>query len=183
MARETDVCNAVTYDITWIAYYGWVWTTLEAQLAVICASAPSLKVFFNRYLNQYTSRAGYTGNISRGKTPDIASKMASNAFVSKHSQYSTQRSQIRGGDSSEEEIPLGGIHVNHKLQISIEERDDRSQKSFASTKALTMVPSSHQGWRDRVDWTGTVRSALRPGSRANSGVRGHEVDIETGRAV
>ncbi|KAF2466473.1 uncharacterized protein BDR25DRAFT_269074, partial [Lindgomyces ingoldianus] len=38
-----------TYDITWIAHHGWIWTALEADLGVICASAPALKVFFRRY--------------------------------------------------------------------------------------------------------------------------------------
>ncbi|EMD94642.1 hypothetical protein COCC4DRAFT_147404 [Bipolaris maydis ATCC 48331] len=176
-----------TYDITWIAYYGWIWTNLEAQLAVICASAPSLKVFFNRYLTQYTSRDGYTGNLSRGNPPEVASKLASNAFVSKQSQFSSHKSQIRGGDAtSSEEIPLDGIHVNHKLQISIEERDDSSYKSFESTKALTELPPSHQVWRDRIEWAESCRNvcaAFRPGSMGNPGIRSREGDIEAGRAI
>ncbi|EUC40350.1 hypothetical protein COCMIDRAFT_109065 [Bipolaris oryzae ATCC 44560] len=176
-----------TYDITWIAYYGWIWTNLEAQLAVICASAPSLKVFFNRYLTQYTSRDGYTGNLSRGKTPEVSSKLASNVFASKHSQFSSHKSQIRGGDATpSEEIPLEGIHINHKLQISIEERDDTSHKSFESTKALTELPPSHQAWRDRIEWAESCRNvcaAFRPGSMGNPGVRSRDGDIETGRAT
>lgn len=40
-----------TYDITWWAHDGWVWTALEAQLGIICASAPALKVFLRRYFN------------------------------------------------------------------------------------------------------------------------------------
>lgn len=187
MVRKPNACNAVTYDITWIAYYGWIWTNLEAQLAVICASAPSLKVFFNRYFTQHTSRDGYTGNISRGKTPEVASKLASNAFLSKHSQFSSHKSQIRGGDATpSEEIPLEGIHVNHKLQISIEERDDSSHKSFESTKALTELPPSHQAWRDRIEWAESCRNvcaAFRPGSMGNPGIRSRDGDIETGRAI
>ena len=159
-----------------------MWTTIEAQLAVICASAPSLKVFFNRYLTQYTTRTGYTGELSRGNSPD-ASRLASNVFASKHSQSTTQQSQIRGGDAPDEDIPLGGIHVNHKLQVKVEERDDVSQKSFASTKALTSLPEFHQGWRDRVDWAEgyrSVRSAFQPGSRGPPTRQG---DVEAGHAT
>ncbi|KZM24673.1 hypothetical protein ST47_g4191 [Ascochyta rabiei] len=55
-----------TYDITWYAYYGWIWTALEADLAVICASAPALKMFFRRYFNMKTSRSDYA--VSGGRT-------------------------------------------------------------------------------------------------------------------
>lgn len=35
-----------TYDVTWAAQAAWMWLTIEAELAVICASAPALKQFF-----------------------------------------------------------------------------------------------------------------------------------------
>jgi len=35
-----------TYDTTWEAQPAWLWLVVEANLAVICASAPALKVFF-----------------------------------------------------------------------------------------------------------------------------------------
>ncbi|RAR11366.1 integral membrane protein [Stemphylium lycopersici] len=179
--RLTNQFVYFTYDITWIAYYGWVWTTLEAQLAVICASAPSLKVFLNRYFAQYTTRAGYSG-VSRGKTPNLSSKAPSNAFFSKKSQSSIQQSQM-GGDMLHEEVPLEGIQINRKLDVKVEERDDCSQKSFASTRNLTTVPQSHQGWRERADWAEgcrTVCAAFRPGSRGTSASRNPD-DIEAGR--
>ncbi|RAR09048.1 integral membrane protein [Stemphylium lycopersici] len=180
--QKFGLCGVfVTYDITWIAYYGWVWTTLEAQLAVICASAPSLKVFLNRYFAQYTTRAGYSG-VSRGKTPNLSSKAPSNAFFSKKSQSSIQQSQM-GGDMLHEEVPLEGIQINRKLDVKVEERDDCSQKSFASTGNLTTVPQSHQGWRERADWAEgcrTVCAAFRPGSRGTSASRNPD-DIEAGR--
>ncbi|KAF2089621.1 hypothetical protein K490DRAFT_8203, partial [Saccharata proteae CBS 121410] len=34
-----------TYDITWAAVPIWGWTAVEANVAIICASAPALKVF------------------------------------------------------------------------------------------------------------------------------------------
>jgi hypothetical protein len=35
-----------TYDITWAAQGAWIWLTIEAEVAVICASAPALKSLF-----------------------------------------------------------------------------------------------------------------------------------------
>ncbi|KAF2837819.1 integral membrane protein, partial [Patellaria atrata CBS 101060] len=35
-----------TYDITWAAEEGWLWTMIESHLGIICASAPALKIFF-----------------------------------------------------------------------------------------------------------------------------------------
>src|ERR1700753_3757074 len=39
-----------TYDMTWESYLAWIWFALEAHLAVICASAPALKIFFKQTL-------------------------------------------------------------------------------------------------------------------------------------
>ncbi|EFQ98136.1 hypothetical protein MGYG_01172 [Nannizzia gypsea CBS 118893] len=38
-----------TYDVTWEGYKVWVWTDLEINLAVICASIPVLRPFVQRY--------------------------------------------------------------------------------------------------------------------------------------
>lgn len=32
--------------MTWESYWAWVWLVVEANFAVICASAPALKTFF-----------------------------------------------------------------------------------------------------------------------------------------
>jgi hypothetical protein len=64
-----------TYDITWAAYDVWIWTVVEAHLAIICASAPALKIFVQRYLStfsltgtasqrKYSRKAGYSGQNS-----------------------------------------------------------------------------------------------------------------------
>jgi hypothetical protein len=36
--------------MTWGSYRGWIWFALESHLAVICASAPALKIFFKHTL-------------------------------------------------------------------------------------------------------------------------------------
>jgi hypothetical protein len=44
-----------TYDTTWEAQPAWLWLIVEANLAVICASAPALKVFFKATLDSPSS--------------------------------------------------------------------------------------------------------------------------------
>lgn len=48
-----------TYDTTWAAATVWSWTLVEAHFAIICASAPALKLFFRRFL-QSTQGHSYT---------------------------------------------------------------------------------------------------------------------------
>jgi hypothetical protein len=37
-----------TYDMTWHSYQAWIWFAIESHLAVICASAPALKIIAKR---------------------------------------------------------------------------------------------------------------------------------------
>lgn len=39
-----------TYDVTWESYPAWIWYAIESHMAVICASAPALKLFFKETL-------------------------------------------------------------------------------------------------------------------------------------
>jgi hypothetical protein len=41
-----------TYDLTYAGFDVLIWSQLELQLSLICASAPALRVFFRRYLAQ-----------------------------------------------------------------------------------------------------------------------------------
>lgn len=55
---------AYTLDETWLGYDIFVWAILELQLAIICASAPALRVFFRRYLSDPISRAIHTAKAT-----------------------------------------------------------------------------------------------------------------------
>jgi hypothetical protein len=50
-----------TYDMTWESYPAWVWFAIEAHVAVMCASAPALKIFFKHALQV----ASFTGSGRR----------------------------------------------------------------------------------------------------------------------
>ncbi|KAF2404042.1 hypothetical protein EJ06DRAFT_505542 [Trichodelitschia bisporula] len=46
-----------TYDMTWESWNGWTWLTIESHVALICASAPALKIFFKKLLEVTRSKS------------------------------------------------------------------------------------------------------------------------------
>ncbi|KAK0252515.1 hypothetical protein B0A54_05774 [Friedmanniomyces endolithicus] len=46
----------VDYDMTWVGYHLIIWSSLELHMALICASAPSLRVLFRQYMSDPLSR-------------------------------------------------------------------------------------------------------------------------------
>lgn len=64
-----------TYDITWAAQPCWLWTAVEAELAIVCASAPALKPYFGRILHASGLTAiGGSGSNNSGvgrRTPNF----------------------------------------------------------------------------------------------------------------
>jgi hypothetical protein len=114
-----------TYDITWYAFYAWIWTALEANLGVICASAPALKVFFRRYFNVPTNLHGNSGTAGNNgwwkRTGNAHQDMGRNADV----------------------VPLDCIKIGSRPHVTIECGDETmSQASDTSTKNLTALPST-----------------------------------------
>jgi len=62
-----------TYDMTWESRPAWMWLVIEADVAVICASAPALKIFFKHTVlgsrtNKSLRRPSYVkpGELSSG---------------------------------------------------------------------------------------------------------------------
>ncbi|KAF2137195.1 uncharacterized protein K452DRAFT_341398 [Aplosporella prunicola CBS 121167] len=64
--RAASICKVYyqTYDSTWEALPAWEWTLVEIHFAIICASAPALKLFFHRVLKPSTD-GSYTGGRQR----------------------------------------------------------------------------------------------------------------------
>lgn len=142
-----------TYDITWYAWYGWIWTALEAELGVICACAPALKGFFKRYFSMSTIRSGLYGsgkmNSTGRRTP---------AGIGKSSQGNSHGSQL---DSvwEQEPVPLNRIQVSTETNIGVEDKDETaSQGSSSSTRNLTALPIAVLPQMDRNDTIGSNRS-------------------------
>lgn len=56
-----------SYDVTWIGYQIWLWTSIETSLGIVCASGPALKIFFRRYFNVSTIGSGLKKTFAGGK--------------------------------------------------------------------------------------------------------------------
>lgn len=66
-----------TYDMTWASQPAWLWLSLETELAVVCASAPALKVFFKKAFQMTTSKSRSSSSKdksnSTGRAPSRSS--------------------------------------------------------------------------------------------------------------
>jgi hypothetical protein len=167
-----------TYDVAWYAYYGWVWTALEAQLAVICASAPALKIFFNRYFSFITTT---TSGLSKSK------KASGYGFGTLGQSLGNSLKPSRTGSALDskweaEPVPLDRIQVSTGMDVVIEDRSDAaSDTSHSSTRKLTALPIQHPSPDEtRSGWLGsrTVCTAYQPGHlRSNS----HDIERDADR--
>jgi hypothetical protein len=137
----------------------------------MCASAPALKVFFRRYFHMSTVTNSYSRS-GTGKTPIPLSR--SRGQASGHS-MTTSRAEHSG---SHEPALFQGIKVSQGLDIHVEERDDISQKSFASTRNLTK--SEDKGYSAWSQGCRTVCAAFTPSTRDSSRNRDNDRDIELG---
>jgi len=161
-----------TYDVPWYAYYGWVWTALEAQLGVVCASAPALKIFFNRYFSLSANRSGF----SRSSGKKASGYGLGNSVKLSHGESKTD------SNWKNEAVPLDQIQISKSMDISVEDRDDAaSETSTSSTRNLTALPIQHPSPHgSHSAWLGsrTVCTAFLPGdSRSNS----HDIERDAAR--
>jgi hypothetical protein len=68
-----------TYDMTWDSYQAWIWFAVESHLAVICASAPALKIIAKHTFGgsnwnslqrpSYRQRSDYSSNANANSSP------------------------------------------------------------------------------------------------------------------
>jgi hypothetical protein len=163
-----------TYDITWYAYYGWIWTALEAQLGVVCASAPALKIFFRRYFNFSTNRSGLSKDSGRKRSGYGKASPGNSMGLS----FGTSILETK---CESEPVPLNQIKISTGMDVVVEDRDDAaSQGSSSSTRNLTALPiqtppssGSHEPWLG----SRTVCTAFRPASGRTTRVSS---DVERG---
>jgi hypothetical protein len=144
---STTVCGALriyyvvyvyhmTYDISWACVPGFTWTCIEADLAVICASAPALKVFFGRYLNIPSQNSGHSMGYMH--TPFGAGTADRLETTTSHSRTLSS--------SAASPLSQDAIKVSHSMNVTIESREqstsDFGEASARSSKELTAVPNT-----------------------------------------
>ena len=116
-----------TYDVTWIGFDVLVWAVLEVQLAIICASAPALRVLFRQYLKDPISRAMHT-----------ASGLSRSAVLStRRSSRQTASTTVVSYSRKNESLDLGGVGdkslVKHSLKPSLGTVGEQEIESPSST--------------------------------------------------
>jgi len=134
-----------TYDITWWAWYGWIWTALEAQLGVICACAPALKGFFKRYFNLSSVRSAGSSNLAHGssgkRSLGYGKISPGNSLATSNKVDSLATSNMDGSWWEPEPVPLNRIKVSTGANVIVEDREEVvSRSSTSSTRNLTALP-------------------------------------------
>jgi hypothetical protein len=136
-----------------------------------------MKVFFKRYFSLSIASGSYSKS-GTNKTPIHISRSRGIGLSSAHSAIASR------GDTSEfrDSVPLSGIKVSQGLDVTIEESDGASQKSFASTRNLTALPmTGEDGTSDWKQNARTVWGGFRPSnSRNGSGNQVGDKDLELG---
>jgi hypothetical protein len=134
----TDGAELVTghdSDVSWNIFDLIVWAQLELQLGIMCAAAPSLRVFFRRYLgNSSASRAFKSAGRSEGRaTPGGGNTLTS--FAGADKTITVVRS------TSVTVADPGTIHANRK---PFEESLDTVAESASDVRAWSPTPSKER---------------------------------------
>ncbi|PVH95561.1 hypothetical protein DM02DRAFT_617820 [Periconia macrospinosa] len=170
-----------TYDITWYAYYGWIWTAVEADLGVVCACAPAMKVFFLRYFT-YSSqnRSGYGymgGKKSMGSGMRYLKKPAygKNSSVGTTTIGSASQKDKKMESWQNQGIPLDRIQVRSDTNVVVEDLVETSSvESHSSTRILRIPPTIPQSPGEYPEqWAGSRTTCER-----SLGTSPVDIDIE-----
>jgi hypothetical protein len=161
-----------TYDITWVAGIVWLWTGIEANLGVICASVPALKVYFQKYLSatQFGTALGSSFGSTGNRTKRNASAHTETAKStrrlptlnltgkSRNTKSGTQRNSISYADK---DLELGSIAITREVEIESTYGDADNQSSQylqgpkSPSKDVTNTNSakqSHTGHHYETPW-------------------------------
>lgn len=94
-----------TYDTSWTGFDLLIWTTIELQLGIICACAPSMRAFIRHYVKASLSR------ISASRTTHSRSPSHSRGLSESHASASHRERKSRVLNK-EEEIDLQALKKN-----------------------------------------------------------------------
>jgi hypothetical protein len=123
-----------TYDVTWASQPIWLWTAVELHGAIICASAPALKVFFDRFFRIIATQTG-TSQSQRSR-PDGSRRLRDTEEGSEFAMVS-QRSVGAKTQSEGQTIAEYDAFVE---KMDIEEWVDERARDVDGQRALTVSP-------------------------------------------
>lgn len=136
-----------TYDTTWAAEDVWIWTMVEAHLAIICASAPAIKVFFKAYFT-----GSFTGSLSR--TWRQRSYQRKGYAGQEDSAYGTRSTTF--ADGAHKDVELGAINITSVVDV-----DSSSMKSVDGADK-----SSDTSLTEEIKMKGPSMHVMRPSNHS-----------------
>jgi hypothetical protein len=142
-----------SYDVTWWAGPAYVTMGFEVCLGVLCACMPALKMYFEKFLSDPTSKYGTISKITGRKRSQNKSNFSASTYVESKQSYgdsmggmtadrrnSMVKLSKRGVDESFGDDPeLGGIEVTREVEVI-------SAYKEPTTSQPTMA---HAGWQQR----------------------------------
>ncbi|KAK7702658.1 hypothetical protein SLS57_011269 [Botryosphaeria dothidea] len=160
--HQIQIIYYQTYDLTWAAGPGWAWTAVEAHVAIICASAPSLKPFFRRVLvaTGYGSGSRFTGAGGGGNYYNGYGARSGNA----HRHHG--RSHTCKEDCAETSIKMGSMGSGLKKGATVDVRES-SRSGDSSTDEESEIQSPSHLQRSFQEQIGRTRG----GARTETAVR------------
>jgi hypothetical protein len=119
-------------DLTWVGYDVYIWAQLETQLALICASAPTLRVFFRDYLSISVLRALSSARTgSRRDTRRASKRLPDDSTDSNRTGDSVPLTKIPTGKPNS----LASLREVDDLEAASPPYDSTLQKEIATSRA------------------------------------------------
>jgi len=135
-----------TYDTTWASQPVWIWTAVELHGAIVCASTPALKVFFERFLRAATTYS--SSGLSRGSRLDGSKKLRDTEEGSEFAMVS-QRSVTQSGGSTHTKGLTVAEYETCVEKMEIEELGGNASGSAQGTASTNPVITPYPDPLDR----------------------------------
>lgn len=131
--------TAHSSDITWQIFNVYIWSQLELQLGIMCASAPALRVFFRKYLH---------ATFSRSTRSRSGYDMADNVPSNKVSMIVDPESVQHISEAPKAYVPDQKQHAD--VDVSpVTESDFDTWSSAASERKLIRSPGDYEAYNMR----------------------------------
>lgn len=151
MTTETGTSK----DITRSAFNLFVWAQIELQAGIICASAPSLRVFFRRYLGATTygsRKTRDTNTVATGRSHQITVKKDTSVTFEQDSTESTESLTAPFDKMPMDSKPAWSpITADHKASAAaVATRYSHEEDSYGLSDLNWKKADQEHKWEDRV---------------------------------
>jgi len=140
------------WDITWLGFDVFIWAHLEIQLALICASVPSLRVLFRRYLSEPITRAFNSGRSTGERSTGRDSRQPDSARILTASPWRRLAEDEENSPvASKGEKTLESVREIGEEPLSLQDKSVKTPGEYESValEDLQRLRESHlyTGWR------------------------------------